>query len=310
MLQQTVIKAVLTVYEKFLQQFPTPQHLASATSEEVRLAVRGLGYYRRFDFLHKAARHLQTELNGKWPQTYDEWKAMPGIGDYTASAICSITLSLPHGVVDGNVERVLCRLQNIQRPPNLPELKAQFKVIMDQLVAMGCPGTLNQAVMELGQTVCTPAAPRCSICPLSSECLAYAKGTQSLAPAPKVRPEFKDVRMLIVIPNDGHKFLLVRRSQGAHFLKGTLGFPTFLVGADGTLKPDGFQASAAFLKRVSQGQTHRRVIKHNITKNKITASLVSIETPQDELFEASYGKSELEAFLVSNLDRKALAVLV
>lgn len=161
MLQQTLIKSVMPVYERFLKQFPSPLALAEAPQEDVRLAVRGLGYYRRFDFLHKACRQLQMEKK-PLPASYEGWLELPGIGPYTAAAMASITLGLPHGVVDGNVERVFCRLLDIRTEPNLPALKKRFKKIMDDICQIGSAGDVNQAVMELGQLICTPSSPLCS----------------------------------------------------------------------------------------------------------------------------------------------------
>ena len=136
MLQQTVIKAVLPIYERFLKQFPTHEALAAATTEEVRLAVRGLGYYRRFDALHRACQKLTATGEGL-PRNHEKWLDLPGVGPYTAAAIASITADEPHGVVDGNVERVFCRLLDIRSEPNLPHLKKSFKSFMDHLCSLG-----------------------------------------------------------------------------------------------------------------------------------------------------------------------------
>lgn len=320
MLQQTVIKAVLPVYDRFLKNFPQPRDLAKADTETVRLAVRGLGYYRRFDFLHKAAKHLVETRQNRWPTSYEEWLELPGIGDYTASAISSITLGAPHGVVDGNVERVWCRIFDIRTAPNLPELKLKFKQLMNQLVALGSPGDFNQAVMELGQTTCTPASPACELCPVTVHCTAKRKGSQHLAPGVKARPEFSDVRMALLIPTQGESALLVRRPAQAKFLKNTFGFPTVLFHDKQGWIGDGFELPEAI--KIKLEKSHKsKTIKHNITKHKIRAeillldasssadrrSLESIAKQSGDAFTtmSTVAKANVEESLVSNLDRKA-----
>ena len=303
MLQQTVIKAVIPVYERFLRQYPRPADLAAAATEDVRLAVRGLGYYRRFDLLHRAAKHLVEEFQGDWPKSYDEWKSLPGIGDYTASAISSITTNEPHGVVDGNVERVMCRLQNIQSAPNLPELKAKFKIQMNELVAKGFAGDLNQAVMELGQILCTPTSPKCQECPVAKFCQAFTTDTQHLAPGPKERAALKDIHVKLIIGKYGDRFALARRPASAKFLKETMGFPTLIAETKKRWRGDGYTPTN-WVSDASKTQATVS-IKHNITSHRITGSVVLFalhEAPADtELIHAK----DLEARLVSNLDRKA-----
>lgn len=318
MLQQTVIKAVLPVYDRFLKIFPTPQHLAKADTETVRLAVRGLGYYRRFDMLHRATKHLVDLKKSVWPINYEEWLDMPGIGDYTASAISSITLNQPHGVVDGNVERVLCRILDIRTAPNLPELKVEFKKIMNQLAALGSPGNFNQAVMELGQTICTPTSPACDLCPVAQFCDAKKNNSQDVAPGPKAKPSFEDVRMALVIPIQDESAVLIRRPAKAKFLKNTYGFPTAIFSEKNGWAGDGFELPEAIKDKLNAGLRLKK-IKHNITKHKINAEIVpwdisktndrlsieSIASQSDQTSWSLIAKAKVEENLVSNLDRKA-----
>ena len=320
MLQQTVIKAVLPVYDRFLKVFPKPQDLAKADTESVRLAVRGLGYYRRFDFLHKATKHLVEVNNGRWPASYSEWLEMPGIGDYTASAISSITLDAPHGVVDGNVERVLCRIFDIRTAPNLPELKVKFKQLMNQMASLGSPGDFNQAVMELGQTTCTPTTPACELCPVSGHCESKHKGSQHLAPGIKARPEFFDVRMALLIPTKGESAYLVRRPTKAKFLKNTFGFPTALFHENQGWAGDGFDLPESIKNKLEKSK-NLKSIKHNITKHKISAEILLLDASNsadmrsmehiiqqnesDVVAISIIAKAKVDESLVSNLDRKA-----
>lgn len=290
MLQQTLIKSVMPVYERFLKQFPSPLALAEAPQEDVRLAVRGLGYYRRFDLLHKACRRLQVEKI-PLPVSYEGWLELPGIGPYTAAAMASITLGLPHGVVDGNVERVFCRILDIRTEPNLPALKKRFKKIMDDICQIGSAGDVNQAVMELGQLICTPSSPLCNKCPLKPVCRSFAASSQALAPAAKAKQVPVDVSLQLEIRHTDSFVQLFLRSDDAKFLKGTWGFSTSQrLGTE--WPPDG--------KAIG-------TIKHSITKHRITADILcraqnSLEPAFDR---KSLAFEDVEKNLVSNLDRKA-----
>lgn len=306
MLQQTVIKAVMPVYDRFFVQFPNPQSLAIATTEDIRLAVRGLGYYRRFDLLHKACKKLASERR-EMPTTHEEWLDLPGIGSYTAAAISSITLDLPHGVVDGNVERVMCRLMDIRSEPNLPHLKKQFKVIMDNLCAPGEPGALNQAVMELGQTICTPSSPSCQKCPVQKGCLAFARSSQDVAPAPKSKQEFIETNLRLEVLRCGSKIALAQRPDNSKFLKGTWGFLTCTENGKQWHDDGDRDFKVKPLRTVAVGE-----IKHSITKYKIKAEVhisdvghVNSNGPLRLMHPRDVDKN-----LVSNLDRKAWNLLI
>ncbi len=291
MLQQTVIKAVLPVYQRFLEAFPDVGSLAAADEESVRSAVRGLGYYRRFRMMHAAAKMI-TAAGGKWPTTYDGWKELPGIGDYTASAISSIAFDYPAAVVDGNVERVFCRLLDIREAPNQPYLKKAFKGLAGELLVRSNPGDFNQAVMELGQTVCTVAAkPLCDVCPMENGCKARKAGSQGLAPAAKVKPVMVDVAMRLLIIESKNRIALVERSSASRFLKGSWGF------IDG----EAIELSA---ERRDVGR-----VKHNITRHKISARVEAVEIAAKDaavMPDLRWVKHEdVEQSLVANLDRKA-----
>jgi len=162
MLQQTRVAAVLGHYKRFLARFPSLSSLAAAREASVLAAWSGLGYYRRARMLHQAARRVSKRHNSRLPRTAAEWQELPGIGRYTANAIASICFGEPVAVVDGNVERVLTRL--LGTPPQDPWQAAQS--LLDPLH----PGDFNQAMMELGATICTPKAPACGKCPIRRFC--------------------------------------------------------------------------------------------------------------------------------------------
>lgn len=164
MLQQTRVAAVIEHYHEFLRRFPSVQKLGAARESSVLAAWSGLGYYRRARMLHAAAKVVAGELGGKFPESVREWRTLPGIGRYTAAAIASIAFAEPVAVVDGNVERVLQRLAG--KPISGEHVWTVAETVLDR----SRPGDFNQAMMELGATVCTPRAPSCLICPLLGSC--------------------------------------------------------------------------------------------------------------------------------------------
>jgi A/G-specific adenine glycosylase len=172
MLQQTRVAAVIEKYKAFLGRFPTVQALAKANEQEVLALWSGLGYYRRARMLHKAAQTVVAEYGGEMPQSAKELRNLPGIGAYTAAAIASIAHGEAIAVVDGNVERVLSRIRGWESHDAATEAAVQRKVdeFAASLVDPRRAGDFNQAVMELGATVCTPRNPQCLVCPWAREC--------------------------------------------------------------------------------------------------------------------------------------------
>jgi A/G-specific adenine glycosylase len=166
MLQQTRVAAVIEHYREFLRRFPTVQKLASAREASVLAAWSGLGYYRRARMLHAAAKVVARERRGTFPETADDWWTLPGVGRYTAAAIASIAFGEAVAVVDGNVERVLQRITG--QAISGESVWQQAENLLDR----NRPGDFNQAMMELGATVCTPRAPACLMCPLVDVCAA------------------------------------------------------------------------------------------------------------------------------------------
>jgi len=171
MLQQTRVAVVVDRYQTFLARFPTLASLAEAPEQEVLALWSGLGYYRRARMLHKAAQFVASQLDGKLPATSELLRTLPGIGAYTAAAIASIAHGEPVAVVDGNVERVLCRLEGWSAGGRSDAaLKHKIESLAAQLVDPAHPGDFNQALMELGATVCLPRNPQCLVCPLVDGC--------------------------------------------------------------------------------------------------------------------------------------------
>lgn len=289
MLQQTTIQTVIPAYLRFTTHIRSIEDLCHATDEEVRLLARGLGYYRRFTKFHEAAKMLgHTEC---FPKTFWNLVQIPGIGDYTAAAIASICFNEVRAVVDGNVERILCRLFDIRKPINDKTLKSQYQKIADSLVSPTQPGDYNQALMELGQKICRPKNPQCFKCPIQSHCLAYRNESQHLAPGAKInKPKMKEIELHMQIDRlmDG-RLVVQRRQRDAKF------FPDEL----------GFRYENKFTPSM---QLHYDLIgsfKHSITRHKITA-LIYVATIRKIKYGQAYTADEIEPLLLSNLDRKCL----
>ena len=183
MLQQTRVDQVLPYYERFMARFPTVVDLGAASLEEVLKAWEGLGYYARARNLHRAARKIIDRHGGRIPDDQGQIATLPGIGPYTAAAILSIAYGRDLPVVDGNVVRVLSRLFHITDDPAVSATKKRMGGLAERLLAKGRAGDFNQAMMELGATICTPRQPRCGACPVGDQCIARQK-----LPDPSVLP--------------------------------------------------------------------------------------------------------------------------
>src|ERR1700728_2237614 len=173
MLQQTRVAVVVERYQEFLKRFPTLLSLALAPEQDVLAMWSGLGYYRRARMLHRAAQFVSENLQGNLPETAEELRVLPGIGAYTAAAVASIANNEPVAVVDGNVERVLCRFAGWgagSRRGGGSTLRRKVEELARKLLDRARAGDSNQAVMELGATVCTPRNPQCTACPLMEDC--------------------------------------------------------------------------------------------------------------------------------------------
>ncbi len=177
-MQQTRVAQGLAYYQKFVETFPTPAALARAREDDVLKLWQGLGYYSRARNLHAAAQ----SMNGTFPPTYEGVRALKGVGDYTAAAICSIAYDMPYAVVDGNVYRVLARVFGIDTPIDSTKGKKQFTQLAQTLLDKKHPGDFNQALMDFGAIVCTPQAPQCLTCPLAGTCKARKEGRQEQLP--------------------------------------------------------------------------------------------------------------------------------
>lgn len=225
MLQQTRVEAVKGYYARFLERLPTVEALAKADDALIHKLWEGLGYYSRVRNLKKAAATVMAQYGGRFPRDYDRVLALPGIGPYTAGAICSIAFGLPTPAVDGNVLRVLSRLLAWEQSTDLPQTKNRAQAELAAVYPADCPGDFTQALMELGATVCGPnGAPDCAACPMGELCRANACGTQTRYPRrqPK-RAKRQEERTVLILCCAGKFALEKRPDQG--LLAGLWQFP-------------------------------------------------------------------------------------
>ncbi len=208
MLQQTQVATVLPYYQRWMERFPTIESLAEANLDEVFQYWQGLGYYRRARHLHEGAQHV-AELG--WPTSYAEWLSIPGVGAYTAAALSSLCLGLPTGVVDGNVERVFSRFT--ANASTGSALKRAAQVWADHQIDPENPATWNQAIMELGATVCVPRTPKCGECPWSEYCVARQTWQVERFPVKKAKRAAVATTWSVAIPWNGSAIGLTRAAQ-------------------------------------------------------------------------------------------------
>ena len=227
MLQQTRIETAIPYYLRWMERFPTVADLAEADEQSVLKTWEGLGYYSRARNLRRSALIVRERLGGVLPQDSQGLRTLPGIGEYTAGAITSIVYGQVVPAVDGNVRRVLSRLFDLEDPT-----AASLRKRAGELVDPDRPGDWNQALMELGATVCTPRSPRCTMCPLKGECRALAEGTQELRPVSKHRPRARTVSYAVLAAlNPDGELLLVRRPADG-LLGGLWEFPAVEIEAE------------------------------------------------------------------------------
>ncbi len=214
LLQRTRIASGTPYYERFLERFPTMRDLAAAPLDEVLAIWEGLGFYGRARNLHAAARAVVERHRGVVPRSYDDLIALPGIGPYTAGAVASIAFGIPVPAVDGNVTRVIARLFRIRENVTRGIVRRRITEIAARLVSPEQPGAFNQAMMELGATVCVPIAPACVRCPVESLCLARAAGEERGLPISSRPLSPRAVPVVFGLVTDHRRVLLVRRPRG------------------------------------------------------------------------------------------------
>jgi A/G-specific adenine glycosylase len=218
MLQQTRAAAAIPYYEEFLKRFPTAEVLVRAPESEVLATWSGLGYYSRARNLRKAAQTIVE--SGGFPPEYETIRKLPGIGPYTAAAVASIAFGLPHAVLDGNVMRVIARVTGDAGDIGSGITRRRFQDVADQLLDRKHPGEFNQAIMELGATVCLPKQPLCLTCPVANDCSARAQSLQNTLPVKLRKAAAIEESVTVVIVARGGRVLMRQRPVESRRLAG------------------------------------------------------------------------------------------
>jgi len=319
MLQQTRVAAALPYYEKFLQRFPDVHALAASPQEEVLRLWSGLGYYSRARNLQKAAQQIVTKHGGQFPTRLEDTLALPGIGNYTAAAILSIAFGKKHAVLDGNVARVLARLGAIRGDLREPRSWQGLQKNADELLETKSPGDWNQAMMELGATLCTPRSPQCLLCPVAPFCEGRKLGIAESLPELRKKRATVEVTLAAAVFLDAKEQTLLLpppkrtkdKTSADHvptLLSNMWHFPTLSV----TSQADG--ALFAFLQKLVPGVQSRKwqlvpagKVRHAVTYRAVTLLPFIIRVKKLPRFSGARQAplADISSLPVSNLTRKA-----
>jgi len=224
MLQQTRVETVIPYFERWMARFPTLASLAAASEQEALALWEGLGYYSRARNLHKAARIVAAEQGGQLPRDPASLRRLPGIGRYTAAAIASIAFGMDTATLDGNLKRVFARLFNVEEAADSPAGEKRLWALAEEHLPPGRAGDYNQALMDLGATLCLPRAPRCPLCPLGELCQARALGLQEARPVQTPKKEIPHHTVTAAVIRRAGRVLLAKRPAGG-LLGGLWEFP-------------------------------------------------------------------------------------
>ncbi len=313
MLQQTRVAAVVDHYRRFVRRFPAVQTVARAGREEVLRMWAGLGYYGRARNLHRAAREMVLRHGGRFPRDYDTARTLPGVGPYTAAAVTSIAYGAHQAVLDGNVARVLARLFALRGEVRAPQRWARLQELAQQLLPGGTrraagasAGDWNQAMMELGATVCTPRAPRCGACPVQRWCRAQARGLAGQIPAVRRKRAAETVRLAVAVLHDPSGRTKLMREDKQYFAR-LWHFP---------FVPAGVEARRRLAQRLHNGKAGHSTrlrfeelspVRHTVTLRRIQATPFLSRVaglPRSARGERMVRLDRLDNVAVSSLTRK------
>ena len=298
MSQQTQIERVAQRWPKMMAEFPTPKSMAICDEQDVLALWQGLGYYRRAKHLKQAAEMIVDTFDGEVPYEVDLLLQLPGVGRYTAGAVASIAFNKRVPIVDGNVHRVVCRLENKRdtaAPCNWSWDRATELVFHSKM-----PSVFNEGLMELGATICTPKSPSCELCPLSSECKAYAENTQHEVPPPKTAPKRKQLHHYAVVLRCNGKFAFEQRGDQGLWA-GMWQVPTL----ESTRKLKKAQIAEAL--QIESDLVLSGSFEHTLTHRIIDFTVYTCEVVKDDRFRW-HTSDTLEALPLASAQRKVLAV--
>lgn len=281
-LQQTRVAQGMAYYRRFIDRFPDVPSLAKASEDEVLKYWQGLGYYSRARNLLAAARTIQEKYNGTFPAAYREVRALKGIGDYTAAAVCSAAYGMPLAAVDGNVYRVLSRIFNIDLPIDSTAGKRYFAELAATQLDGQHPGEYNQAIMDFGTLQCTPGMPDCSACPLEAKCLGLSAGRIGELPVKKGRTTIRDRHFYYFhILCEGRTWM--RRRENRDIWQGLYEFP--LIETQGPVDPEEIQNHPEY-KSLFEGLENPKIravspeIRHILSHQALHIRFITLVIPR------------------------------
>ena len=309
MLQQTQVDSVIPYFERFMQRFPDLESLARASQSEVLRLWEGLGYYSRARNLHKAAQLVILQFGGKLPTTAKELMQLPGVGRYTAGAIASIAFGQPEPALDGNIRRVYSRLLALEQPLRSPASEHPLWIFAREACPKERAGDFNQALMDLGASICIPNRPLCPQCPIQAACLAFQRGIQNQIPVVAKKPPIPHFIVTAAILQEESLVLIQRRPQKG-LLAGLWEFP------GGKMEASDVDLSSCLQREIREeigveitvGEGFG-VFKHAYTHFRITlhAFLCQLETGQ-QITETDtlrwVQRSQLASFAMGKVDRQ------
>lgn len=309
MLQQTQVATVIPYFLRFLQAFPSLAALAAASEQEVLRHWEGLGYYRRARSLHRAAQILAAEHGGQFPREVEVVRSLPGIGRYTAGAILSQAFDQRLPIVEANSQRVLCRLLGIREDPTRGATRERLWQAAEALLPTREPGEFNQALMEVGALVCTPAAPQCAVCPLAEFCAARQQGAQDQIPVRLTPPVPVEVQEVAAVVRKKSKVLLAQRPVQGRWA-GLWEFPHDVVQPDETHEAAAGRILLALTGLQVQIGSELLTVRHAVTHHRITMVCLEGEHISGEFSSSFYQNSiwlppaQLAAYPVSAPQRR------
>ncbi|MBR5280359.1 MAG: A/G-specific adenine glycosylase [Clostridia bacterium] len=260
MLQQTRVDTVIPYYNRFMERFPTVEALARADEATLLKHWEGLGYYTRARNLQKAAKTIVEQYNGIFPENYDAVRALPGIGDYTTGAICSIAFEQPTPAVDGNVLRVFSRLLADDSDILDSETKKRYTQMLAAAYPLEKRGDFTQSLMELGALICVPGTPACERCPVQTMCTAFKDGTQELYPVRQAKKEKKIEQLTVLMISDGTHLAISKREKG--LLANMWQFPNVPGWLDEMAVQENLTDMGYGVRKVAKGKMVKHIFTH------------------------------------------------
>ena len=317
MLQQTRVEAVIPYFQKWMRLFPTVEALANASERDVLNAWEGLGYYSRARNLHKAAKIVTSQHQGEIPRDLDELRQLPGIGRYTMGAIASIAFGLDVAALDGNIKRVYARIFDVEAPVDSPAGEKILWELAEQNLPKGHAGDFNQALMDLGATICVPKNPRCLICPVMKLCKARQNGTQNQRPVKTPKKEVPHYVHAAAVIIERNKVLLAQRPSDG-LLGGMWEFPNGRVEGDPAAGlPKALKTGYNLRLRLKRSQASSQkkalgVVEHGYSHFSVTVHAYSCEliSVPEETNLKWVSLNNLENYPMGKIDRQIANMIV